>query len=209
VPAPESAIAREHIEISIKIKRLADVFCRDCQTYVATYTAGASGQSYQRIEQESGEDFWSIKAWTPPPRSRLKDPDLIITHDRRVKYLVEVKWGSVSGRRSTDMLLSPGEREKMARLMHASAMCRVRGPAVKDGRRYSSPEFPIQRDYWTDADTKFVLGTDFLAMQRSVEMNLQELLGPWKEGSMGFLLADVNARVGKIPSFKEVLSVGE
>ena len=198
-------IAKKHIEISMKAKHIADISCQNSRTYIATYTTGGSGQSYQRIEQESGGEFWSIKCWTPPPRSRLKDPDLIITHDRQVKILVEVKWGAVPGRAGTDLLVSPEEMGKMARLLSSPAMCRVRGPAVKGGHRYRSPEFPIEEDYWTDSNTRFFLVTDFLAMRQVSERMLQESLKLWGDGNVGFLLADISTRVGGIPSFQELV----
>lgn len=148
--AADSPIAEKHIDISIKVKQVADSICQHCHVYIATYTTGKAGQFYQRIEQESGKEFWSTKAWTHPPYCRLKDPDVIITHERQVKFLVEVKWGTVPGRGSTDLTMSPEEWEKMARLLSSSAMCRVRGPAVEGGRRYRSPEFRFKKDFCTD-----------------------------------------------------------
>ncbi len=60
----EPTIAAKHIQISIQAKQIAMEVCKDCNTYIATYTSGTSGQAYQRIEEESGEEFWSLKAWT-------------------------------------------------------------------------------------------------------------------------------------------------
>ncbi len=201
-----SAIAKKHIEISIKTKQIADVICRGCLVYIATYTTGKSGQVYQRIEQESAEEFWSIKAWTPSPRRRLKDPDVIITRDERVKFLVEVKWGTVPGNTSTDLLMGLEEWAKMDRLLRASdIMCRVRGPAVKDGRRYKNPEFPFKKEYWTDKDSNLVLVTDFVAMKQELTPKFQWFLESWKRTSPRFLIADINTRVGEIPSFQEIL----
>jgi hypothetical protein len=95
----------------------------------------------------------------------LKDPDVIITHEKQVKFLVEVKWGAVPGNTNTDLLMSPEEWGKMARLLDRSAICRVRGPAVKDGRRYRSP-LPLQGDYSINDNTQLVLVSDFLLMKK-------------------------------------------
>lgn len=69
-------IADKHIRISLKVKETAEKTRPHDDVFVATFRAGANGHAYQRIEQESGAEFWSIKAWTPlpPPRRRLKDP---------------------------------------------------------------------------------------------------------------------------------------
>lgn len=201
-----SEIAKKHIEISIKTKQIAQVICRDCLVYIATYTTGKAGQVFQRIEEQSAEEFWSIKAWTPPPRRRLKDPDLIITHDDRVKFLVEVKWGTVPGNTSTDLLMGLKEWAKMDRLLRASViMCRVRGPAVKDGRRYKGAEFPIKIDYLTDKNSILVLVTDFAAVKRELNPKFQRFIESWKCTSPRFLIADINTRVDEIPSLQEIL----
>ncbi len=201
----DSAIAEKHIDISIRAKQIAKSSNRDWHIYIATYAAGTSGQSYQRIEEASGEEFWSIKAWTPAPHRRLKDPDVIITDSQRVKFLVEIKWGTIPGRTTTDLLMSPGEWQRIARLINSSAFCRVRGPAVEGGRRHRSPDFLIEKDYWIDRKTKMVLVTDFLAMKEALGTKLQEFLKEWKRLDVGLLIADINARVGEIPSFQEVL----
>jgi hypothetical protein len=70
-------IAAKHIDISLRVKQIAARCIPQYKVYVATYTAGSAGQIYQRLEEKSGAEFWSIKAWTPPSprRRRLKDPD--------------------------------------------------------------------------------------------------------------------------------------
>jgi len=76
MPEADSAIARKHIDISIRTKLIAALDNLDNCVYLATYTIGDSGQSYQHIEEQSGEEFWSIKAYTPAPHLRLKDPEV-------------------------------------------------------------------------------------------------------------------------------------
>ncbi len=202
-----SEIAKKHIAISVKSKDLAVANCSDSLVYIATYTTGRSGQSYQRLEQESGEEFWSIKAWTSPPHGRLKDPDVIITHGERVKFLVEVKWGAVPGRPSTDLHIGLNEWGKMDRLLCTStSICRVKGPAVKDGRRYKNIEFLIEKDYRADSESKLILVSDFAAVKESLNSKFQQFLKLWKSASPSFLIADINIHVDKIPSFAEVLA---
>ena len=198
----ESAIARKHTAISIQTKQIAMMHCQGCRVYIATYTTGKSGQAYQRIEEESGEEFWSIKAWTPPPHRRLKDPDVIITQEERVTLLVEVKWGALPGRISTDLLINPKEWEKMARLFTEPAMCRVRGPAVQNGIRYRSHDFQVAKDFYTDGKTQGVLVSDFHGLGKA---KLEEFLRMWQKEKSGFLIADIDTRVCDIPSFKDVL----
>ncbi len=201
-----SAIAKKHIEISIKTKQIAKSNCEDCRVYIATYTAGRSGQSHQPIEVHSGEEFWSIKAWTPSPHHHLKDPDVIITQGERVKFLVEVKWGTVPGRASTDLLMSPKEWAKLSQLLQTKEfICRVRGPAVRHKRRYKNTDFQITEDYKRDSKSKLVLVTDFVAMKQELTPKFQRFLESWKRTSPRFLIADINTRVGEIPSIQEIL----
>jgi hypothetical protein len=63
--------AHGHIEISLQVKRIVQACCPDCDVYVATYAAGRAGPSYQGIEEQSGVEFWSIKAWTESSRERF------------------------------------------------------------------------------------------------------------------------------------------
>lgn len=204
--APDSAIARKHIEICLKVKNIAVSILPDCDVYVATYTAGQSGQSYQRIEEECRQEFWSIKAWTlTPPPIRLKDPDVIITRDKCVKFLIEVKWGSVPGRASTDLRMNGDEWRKMEKLLRDPAMCRVRGPAVRSGQRYRSQGFQSDYTYETDSQTKLVLVSNFSSMKRELSAQFNEFLSSWKHQNIGLLIADINARVGEIPSFRELI----
>ncbi len=204
--APDSEIARKHIAISLRVKRIASSCCSKWGSYVATYTAGSAGQAYQRIEQDSGEEFWSIKTWTPPPHRRLKDPDVLITQGERVKFLVEVKWGAIQNRPNTDLSISAEEREKIAHLLSGSALCRVRGPCVKDRRRYRSTEFQIQKDYWTDNTTRLVLVSDFALANRLLGPPL-EAVKLWERTNANILVADIDTRVGNIPSLRELLEM--
>ena len=203
MPGADSAIARKHIDISLRTKLIAALDNLDNGVYLATYTTGNSGQTYQYIEEQSGEEFWSIKAWTPAPHHRLKDPDVIIIRDEEVAFLIEVKWGTIPGRPGSDLLIKPDEWGKMSRLLEAPALCRVRGPAVINGQRYRSPSFPVQLDYYTNASTKGVIVSDFRGLNQSL---LQEFLRTWRQANSGFLIADIASGMGEIPSLKELLA---
>jgi len=198
----DSAKARKHIDISIKTKHIAELHCQSYYVYVATYTTGKSGQAYQRIEEESGEEFWSIKALTLSPHHRLKDPDLILTQNERVSFLVEVKWGAIQGQKGSDLQIKPEEWAKMEQLFHEPILCRVRGPAVRSGYRYRSSDFPDVRDYLTDNKTKGVLVSDFAGMEHA---KLNDFLELWKREKGSFQIADINTHFGEIPSFQEIL----
>ena len=202
--AADSTIAKKHIDISIRVKQIAGHSCPHCHVYLATHRIGKAGQFYQHIEQVSGEEFWSVKAWTPPPRHNLKDPDVVITQWNQVEFFVEVKWGAVRGGTNTDLLLSPEEWGRMARLLDRSAICRARGPAVKDGRCYHSP-LPLRGDYSINDNTKLVIVSDFLLVKELLGAELQEFLRLWKSANVDILVADINIGVGKIPSFQEVM----
>lgn len=202
-----SAIAEKHIDISIKTKQIAKSNCKDCVVYIATYPIGRPGQSFQRIEEQSGEEFWSIKAWTQPPHHHLKDPDVIITQDDRVKFLVEVKWGMVPGRASTDLLMSPQEWAKLSQLLQTKEfICRVRGPAVRKGKRFRAANFRVEKDYTTDVDSKLVLVTDFFSVKQKMTEMFDQFMALWKKTHPSFPIADINIRVDEIPSLEEILA---
>ncbi len=144
-----------------------------------------------------------LKPIHPLHISRLKDPDVIITRDEEVAFLIEVKWGTTPGRPGSDLLIKPDEWEKMSRLLEAPALCRVRGPAVINGQRYRSPSFPVQLDYYTNASTKGVIVSDFRGLNQSL---LQEFLRTWRQANSGFLIADIASGMGEISSLKDLLA---
>lgn len=162
--------------ISLAVKQIANRCCPSCDAYIATYTAGIAGQLYQEIEEESGEEFWSIKAWSPPPRRRKKAPDVLVVCGDKARFIIEVKWGAVAGSWVTETDLNRQEWKKTERLLRNPTECRVRGPAVKDGLRYRSQESPVQRSYFTDSDTKPIVVTEFGRMKRVLETKYWEVL---------------------------------
>lgn len=207
MPDTTLSIARKHISISLQLKHIVSVTRRDLGVFVATYTSGARGQSYQSIEEASGEEFWSIKAWTPPPppRRRLKDPDLIITRGSEVRFLVEVKWGAVEGRPGSDLQMNDREWAEFQNILHQPADCIIHGPAVQNHRRFKSP-LPLQGAYRITPNTNLVLVSDFQTATRLAAPVVVGLLARSRTIDPRFLIADINSRVGIIPAFEELLA---
>jgi hypothetical protein len=196
--------AARHIDISLRVKQIAARCIPQCQVYVATYTAGSAGQIYQHLEEKSGEEFWSIKAWTPPPRRRLKDPDVIVTLQNQVQFIVEVKWGAVRGSDDTDLVLADDEWRKMRDLLTGVNLCRVSGPAAVDHRRYRSQEFTEQRDFHINSNTKLVLVTDLVQTKQCLPGQYAEALNAWKNATSNMLIADIHTQVDGVLSLAGV-----
>jgi hypothetical protein len=200
-------IAKKHIDLSIETKEIAKRAFNDCQVYIATYTTGRAGKDYQYIEEQSGKEFWSIKAWTTPPHHRLKDPDVLITLDDRVRYFVEIKWGTVLDNPRTDIVMGIEEWMKIDRLLRTSnVMCRVRGPAATEGRRFRTSEFLFEKDFTSDINSKLVLVSDFFSVKQKLPKKFEQFIELWRKTCPSLLIADINARVGEIPPFAEILS---
>lgn len=199
--------AAKHIDISIQVKQIVARSRPQYDVYVATYTAGKRGQVYQPIEEGTDEEFWSIRALSPPPppHQRLKDPDVIVTCQDQVKFVVEVKWGALPGIDDTDLDLKADEWRKMRDLLIGSNLCRVRGPAVRNRRRYRSREFRVQSDYYTNHETKSVLVTDLRGVRRQLPELYAQLLNTWQNVTGKIYLVDIKAPIDGIPSFREIL----
>ena len=116
--------AGRHIAIGLHGKRLVDEYCPEWGLCGATYAAGRAAQPYQRLEQESGDTFRSIKGWTHPPREELKDPEVLVAVGDGVRFAIELKWGAVPRSKRGDVHISPEERESMQGLFRRPA-----GPA--------------------------------------------------------------------------------
>ncbi len=198
-----SEIAKKHIDISTKAKELAVTVCADCESCIATH----KGQAYQRIEKESQNEFWSIKAWTQRPHRNLKDPDLIITLHGHVRYFIEVKWGTVPDNPRTDLTMGIEEWAKINRLLHTSTvMCRVRGPAAREGRRFRTSEFLFENDFTSDTNSKLVLVSDFFGVKQKLPKKFDQFMELWNKSSPSFQIADINVRVDEIPPLAEILA---
>ncbi len=201
----ESLIARKHTEIGIKLKATTKAFNPKLGVYIATYTANTAGQEYQRIEADSGEEFWSIRVWSASPRRCLKFPGAVITQEKMAKYLIEIKWGAVAGSSSSDLMINEKEQNEIANVLSKTELCRVIGPAVQNGRRFRSGSFRFKKSYSVDSSTKLILVSNFLEMKQRLGIKLAESLILWKRANPKILIADINTRVDDIPSFQELL----
>ncbi len=163
--------ADKHIRLSIKIKDIINKIHPEWKVYIATYTTGTAGKIYQKIEEESGEEFWSIKLHSWIDNSELKDPDLIVVSEEKTKYAIEVKWGAVKGIFDTDILNFLGylERKKNRDAREYGRTCYVRGPAVKDTVRYRHEEFPPEKMFTVDDETQFLLVSDFCTLRDTID----------------------------------------
>ncbi len=198
-PALSLAQARKHIGISLRVKEIASRCYPNCDIYIATYTAGRSGQSYQAIEEQSGLEFWSIRGLAHPTNERIKDPDVLITSDDQVKVLIEVKWGAIPQGLKTDMKAENKEWEDLRRLLGGPAKCRVRGPAVKACRRYRSEDFTIVRDFCVNDETKAIIVSDFGLMKQVLPTEYRAVTVGWRRAGTNILLADIHTQVDAIP----------
>lgn len=191
------AIARKHVQLGVRAMHIAESMGFSGQVYVATHAFGRAGETFRRAQAEAGAEFWGIRAWmhSSAGELRLKDPDLVIVDDNRVKFIVEVKWGTVPGA-GTDLKLPEKERQKIERLICAQfAYCNVNGPVSKESKEREYMKF------LKDNQTKFVLVTDISGL-----VGLEPLLDRWVD--VGFQVADIKKRAGRFPSFREVLVTG-
>lgn len=192
------AIARRHVTLSLTIKRLAESKGFAGSVYIATHALRRAAPFYRQSEHESGENFWSIKAWMPssPREVNLKDPDLIIAEAGKVKFFIEVKWGTISGI-DTDLKLSRKERSEIGRLLGASAAyCNVNGPV------HEPPSRRQKQTFWLDEKTRFIFATEISAASRSFS-----LLDAWE--ATGFQVTNIAKRIGRFSSFEEVFDASE
>lgn len=199
------AQAKKHIKIAIELKRIARQTHPDWSVYLATYTAV---QLYQDTELETGEEFWSIRGYSDRPSraTRIKDPDAVIVQKGAVRFAVEIKWGAIEETTATDVPLGQVEWVGLASRLHRLAACRVRGPAVRAGRRYSSAAFPEAREYPVLADCQPLLVADFRAMHSLLPESYEEMLRAWKLAESKPRLADIGNGTDHILAVREVLS---
>jgi len=197
--------ARNHVNIALRVKRIAKV----CLPGHCVFLAPHNQRAYQDLERQSGEEFWSVKAYSssaPASGSRVKDPDAIITQGDRVCFLVEIKWGAVPGAAHTDVPLTQAEWKDLASRLRAITVCRVRGPAVKAGVRNQSHMFTDSCDYQVDCNAQLLLVANFHLMRSVLPEQCEEARRAWALARCDPHLADISERVGEIPSLPEVLT---
>jgi hypothetical protein len=192
------AIAKKHVELSLKVKRIAQSKGYGDNVFITTHALRRSALPYREAEKASGEDFYSIKGWIPssPKAVNLKDPDLIITDESRVKYFIEVKWGKQED--PTDLKLGTEERRKIANLLAAGsrAFCNINGPVSKPRSEREAKTFPMAND------AMFILVTDIPSDSYS-----QSLLLEWQEA--GLRVVDIEKPMGTFALLGEVLDASK
>jgi hypothetical protein len=92
----------------------------------------------------------------------------------------------------------------MRDLLTGANLCRVRGPAAVDHRRYRSHEFTVQRDYYTNSETRLVLVTDLVLTKRCLPDQYAQALNAWKNVTGNMVIADINIHVDGMPSLREI-----
>jgi len=199
------AIARKHVDVAVRLKRIATDCCPDNCVYLATHTQ----QAYQDVEKQCGAEFWSIRAYSEPDPTRgcyVKAVDAIITLGDRVRFVIEIKWGAVPGKARTDMLLTQADWLNVAARLRSIVVCRVHGPVVKPGVRYQSPVFAESCDYAVADHARRLLVADFSSMRRVLPEQYEEACRVWALAGCDPPLADINERVGEIPSLRAALT---
>lgn len=205
--------ARKHIRVSLSIRDAIQRFASPhyhLTAYVGTYTAGRGGQVYQAAEERSGETFWSVRMLSSEGEVGLKYPDVIVTLGDKVRYLIEVKWGAIRRETTTDIdeaclqdIESPAGHTHWARL--SGGFCRVRGPAVERQQRYQSAAFREVHEFTVDAETTFLLVSDFVEMKAILPTKYRMAVSRLRAQETICAIADFRATVDGIPSFYDLL----
>jgi len=212
LPPHSFAIAKKHIDISLKIEDIVKEFNLPYITYIATYGIGRSGQAYQRIEEESMRTYYSIKMYsTNPPaqHSQVKDPDVVIIEDRKVKYAIEVKWGY--GEKATiesDLfkVFTGDEYERHLQAVKTGKIIRVRGPACEEGNRYRSKQFGFERNFEVTDETKYIVVSDFYNLNKNNPGSFNQLFPFIEQNRDNMICLDIGRSFEKIKSLRDWLS---
>lgn len=197
--------AKKHVWITRRIRTITKSVHVNWDVYMATYSAD---KDYRALEMVGGREFWSIRAYAPSSTRRTKDPDAIIVQGRQVKFLVEVKWGTVLHNPKSDLRLSQDEQEEMKQLVASPGWCRARGPVIKDGRLIPKEEFD-ERDFSCDDQTKLILVSDFVKMKKDMPVEFSRFVSLAEKMKATFEPADIETGImtqdGKIRSLREIL----
>lgn len=198
--------AKKHVQISLEVRDIINHTCPKYCVYLATHALGRHGVNYQKIEEESGEKFWSLPFYSQISREgKLKEPDLIVTDGNVVKYLIEVKWGAIEGCPDTDAFISENDRGKIKNAHHFGKKFKIRGPVIKDSKRYDK-ESRECKYFDVDKNIKFILVSDFQKMKDVFpSKKYQDILSQLKEIRETFIIADIHKRVDDIPSLKKII----
>lgn len=200
--------AQKHVKISLEVRDAINKTYPKYCVYLATHAVGRHVVNYQKIEEESGENFWMLPFYSQISREgKLKEPDLIATDGNVVKYLIEVKWGAIEGCSETDAFISENDRDKIKNAHHFGKKFKIRGPVIKDSKRYDK-ESRECKYFDVDKNIKFILVSDFQKMKDVFPSKKYEfLLSQLKEQNDIFVLADIHEHVDDIPSLQEIIQL--
>jgi hypothetical protein len=204
------AIAQKHISVSLQIEDTVKELGLPYTTFIGTYGTGKSGQAYQTIEEESGRTYYSLKLYsTNPPKqqSHIKDPDVVIVDDHFVKYIIEVKWGYITGvpiESDLFKIFKGEEYEKHLQATIQGKVVRVRGPACAKGIRYRSNQF-THRDYEVMNNTKYLVISDFYNLHRQSPDQFNKLYQDIIKNKDNMIFLDIKQEIKDIPSLKDWL----
>jgi len=162
--------AKKHIDISLKIEDIVKEIKHDLDTYVGTYTAGNSGQIYQRIEEDSNRTFYSLALFIDGEHSRgshKKDPDVIVVDPRygKVILVIEVKWAWIPNappniKRDIFDIFEGEEYGNFISGVKYGTSVDVNGPACVDRIRKRHASFTLRTSFKITKRTKFLVVTD-------------------------------------------------
>lgn len=197
----------KHIDISIKTKKI--LMDAGLDVAMATYTTGTSGQEYMRIEEKSGETFWSIRNYSseiPKRGTWVKAPDIVAYKDGNVKLVIEIKWGFTKLFKKSDIwsFLQPPESIKMMNMIDQSKSCRISGPYVENGNRVE-PGKPF--NLTCDGNTKYILLSDFSSLHQNSLSEFEEIMAAFNASPMKdkLILVDIEKDIAGIPSLKSYI----
>lgn len=205
-------IADKHIQISLEVKKGTEKLNRELKTYLATYTTGTSGTIYKKLEEQSGEEFWSLRMHSskdPDNTDGVKDPDIIVVKNKEIKYVIEVKWGFIGNYTNSTDLMSIFDRNEMVKIkdmIDNSQVCRAIGPKVYCGTIVNqNKKFNLLRN----EETQFLLVSDFTGLynnQRSVFNEFKELFRTnYSDYKDRLITIDIDKDVENIQSFANYL----
>jgi len=199
-------IANKHIEICRKTKKIFQSKRPKSSVFIATHT----GKWYKKLGILSGEDFWSLQLRSSTDNRKLKYPDVIVTNEKMVEYFIEVKWGAVIGCRffQSDIkeIVKGSEKDNMNKARQKGGDLHCNGPAISDGQHFKSDKFTVNKIFFVEKETEFLLVSDFQMMKDVFSIkDYKDMLSQLKEQSDIFQIADIYRKVDDIPYLGDIL----
>jgi len=200
------SIAKKHIQICIGTKKIFQNNHPELSVYIATH----SGKLYNDLGKLSGKDFWSLQLRSSLDNKGLKNPDIIVTNGKKVKYFIEVKWGAIEGCSVSDSdiktIIKGSEKDKMKRARKLGGDLKCNGPAITNSQHYYNTEFLENEVFFVNKESKFLLVSDFQMMKEVFDVkDYEDILFQLKRQSDIFQIADINKKVDDVPSLEDII----